>query len=518
MTGGGALPAAAGAAPRGARLATLLLLGLGAWLLWVPRERVVLMHDMLGYAAQGRALLEGAGNAVVLDGQPIPGIYPAGLPALVALAQALLGPDLRHAQVAVWLAALLLLALGARLGARLLGPWGAALALALLLASGGLRDSAMLVLSQVPSAALMLAAAALFLVPRAGAALFAAGLLASLTLLLRLANAGFPAALGLAALLPWSGRGASRGRTLAVLAAGLASGAVLVAWHNAWAWGAPLASGYGVWSEELPGSFALGNILAPALIGNRGDESIMLRSFLGLGSMYPPPVLALAVWGVLALWRSGGTRRAFAGLAVLAVAAQDLLLACYAFRSEAYLVPALPLQLLAAAAGLDDLARRLPRGGAGWALAGAGAWLLASLLVPGPADRAAEEARQRYAHLERTGLLIEDRAALVTPCDFPLVEALVRRPGRRVLYAGPFVSEVVEQAAMRELGGGRWRPERAVPWVAECVGEGRPVYFDQFPPVRGLLPAHRKLRDALRAAFTLEPTAQPGLYRLGRRD
>src|SRR6185436_19760477 len=148
---------------RAARWLPWLALAFAAWLLWVPFERVVLMNDMLGYSSQGRALLAGDGNGARLDGQVVPGYYPAGMPALVAAAYALLGPDLRHSQVVTWLAALAVLALLVPLARRAAGPWGPLVALLAVLASPAFRGAATMTLAQIPTSVLMLASALLFL-------------------------------------------------------------------------------------------------------------------------------------------------------------------------------------------------------------------------------------------------------------------------------------------------------------------------------------------------------------------
>jgi hypothetical protein len=516
--------AAAGGVPPGARRAAPLLalaaVLLGAGLLWVPKAEVVLMNDMLGYAAQGRSLLAGEGNVVRLGETSIPGYYPAGLPLGVAGALAVLGDDMRHAQVPVWVATLALLALVAWLAWRVGGPWAAPTAVLALLSSTALRHAATLTLSQVPTAALMLLCALLFLAPGARAPLFLAGLLASASLLLRYANASFPAALGLAGLLTCRGRDAPPWRTLLVLGAGLAAGGALVALHNAWAYGGALSTGYAAWGHQVEGQFSLRNILFPVMIGNRGDESLMLRSVFGLGELHGPALLLAAAWGLVVLWRAGGTARRLALLALVTVAAQDLFLACYAFRSESYLVPALPLMVVVAATGAVDLARRVAAGrGAPLAVAGA-AIVLALGLRTGIAPRgpSEQEAIARHDSLARAGRELPADAALVTPSDFALVEPLVRTPGRRILYAGPFVSEVVEAAAMREVGGGPYWPSKVVPWIEKRLAEGRPVYVDQNPPPRGVAASHKKLRTDILQHYRLEAAGIEGLYLVQPRD
>ncbi len=498
---------------------TLAALALAAWLLWVPLARVVLANDMLGYAAQGRSLLLGDGNDVRLDQALIPGYYPAGMPALVALAMALLGPDLRHAQVVVWAAALLLLALTAVVARRTAGPWAGLVALLLVLASTQWRVAATAILSQVPTAVVVLLSTLLLTGRATRARAFGAGLLASGSLILRFANVGFPVAVVLAGPLLARDRELPARRWLGALAAGLAAGGALVALHNTWFHGGPLATGYSSYEHDVAQNFALSNILHPWSEGLQELGSVILRSLAGFGDLYPVPVALAAAWGLVVLLRAGGEPRRVALLALLAVAAQDLILAAYPFRSELYLVPAFPLQALVAAAGLVDAAGRLWTRGGPLLATGAAAALLAFDLArpPAPVAPTLEEAVARHDMLERAGRELGPDFALLTPADFGLVEPLVRAPGRRILYAAPHVSALIAEAAMREAGGAPYSAGVAVEWAAARLAEGRDVYVDQLPPPRVLRPEHRELKEALRARFTFEPTSLPGLFRLRAR-
>lgn len=514
---GAQLAARPGGIPCGAL--TLVALGLAAWLLWVPFPRVVLANDMLGYAAQGRALLLGDGNAVRLDQTLVPGYYPAGLPALVALALAVLGPDMRHAQVVVWAAALLVLALAAALARRAAGAWAGPVALLLVLASTEWRGAATAILSQVPTAAAVLAATLLLCGRATRARAFGAGLLASGSLLLRFANVGFPVAVVLAAPFLARGRELPARRWLGALAAGLAAGAGLLALHNTWAYGAPLATGYAAFGHDTTGQFALSNIVDPWSEGLHNLGPVILRSLAGLGELYPVPVALASAWGLVALLRAGGEPRRIALLAALAVAAQDLILAAYPFRSELYLVPAFPLQAVVAAAGLLDAAGRAWARGGPWLALAAAAGLLAFDLArpPAPVAPTLDEAVQRHDMLARAGRELGPAFALLTPADFGLVEPLVRAPGRRILYLVPHVSPLIAQAVSRELDGAPCTAEAAVAWAAARLAEGRAVYVDQLPPPRVLRPEHRAVKEALRKDFRFEATELPGLFRLRAR-
>jgi hypothetical protein len=509
------------ARPGGALCGVLTLgaLALAAWLLWVPIPRVVLANDMLGYAAQGRSLLQGDGNAVRLDQVLVPGYYPAGLPALIALALALLGPDMRHAQVVVWLAALLLLVLAAALARRAAGAWAGPVAVLLVLASTQWRGAATAILSQVPTAAVVLAATLLLTGRATRARAFGAGLLASGSLLLRFANLGFPVAVVLAAPLLARGRELPARRWLGALAAGLATGGALLALHNAWAWGSPLATGYAAFGHDTAGQFALSNIVDPWSEGLHDFGPVILRSLAGLGELYPVPVAVASVWGLVVLLRAGGEPRRIALLAALFVAAQDLILAAYPFRSELYLVPAFPLQAVVAAAGLLDAAGRAWRRGGPLLAAAAAAGLLAFDLArpPAPVAPTLEEAIARHDLLERAGRELGPDFALLTPADFGLVEPLVRAPGRRILYVVPHVSPLIAQAVSRELDGAPCTPAAAVAWAQARLAEGRDVYVDGLPPPRVLREEHKQLKQALLERCTFEPTDLPGLFRLRAR-
>ena len=508
---------------RGGVVLLALALLLAAWLLHVPRGRVVLMNDMLGYSAQARSLLHGEGNVVPLDAQRIPGYYPAGLPLLVAGSMAVLGDDLRNGQPVVWASSLLLLGLVFLLGRRAGGDWVGLAAVLVILASAAFRGVAELTLSQVPTAAMMAWAALLFVSPRPdGRKLFLAGLLASASLLLRYANASFPAALGLAALLVAGRSPAALRRWVPAVAAGLVAGAGLVALHNAYYYGGPLATGYALWGHHVEGQFSPRNILFPVMIGNRGDESLMLRSLAGFGELQQVEVTLASLWGCWFLLRRaapGSPARRLGWLVLTTVACQDLFLACYAFRSESYLVPAQPLVAVVAAVGAADLLRRAwPRSGGLLVALAAAALLGGSLADPGPPDEAERQAIERHDSLARAGLELPADAALVTPSDFALVEPLFRGPDRRILYVGPFVSEVIERAAAAEVGREKFRSFVVAPWVGDRLREGRPVYLDQNPPPRGVVPLHKEVRAAIVESFRLEATPIPGLFRLGRKN
>ncbi|HEX5011237.1 MAG TPA: glycosyltransferase family 39 protein [Planctomycetota bacterium] len=500
-------------------LAAALLLA-GA-LLWVPTARVPLYYDMLAYSAQSLSLATGHGNTVSVRGEDVPGIYPAGLPALGALAQVVLGPDLRHAQAAVFVCALATLAAVYALARRVAGSAAGLAALLLLLSCAAFRDTARLTLSQVPTALAVALAACLWVGARRPGALFVAGLVAGLSLLLRYANVCFPAALLAAELLAGARREAPRGRSLLALLGGLAVAAGVVLAHGALIYGSPLATGYPLWGFDAAGQFSLSHVFetaSPKAPGAEGDW-ILVRALLGLGEVQSVAVVLLALAGTWALWRRRQSEAVAARLlllGVLGVAAQALFLAGYAFRSETYLVPTLPL--VAAIAGVGAawvVTERLGPQRAALAPLLAAAVLGAELLRDRPPDEALQPALDRHDSLAAADGVLEPDAVLLTTSDPALVEPLLgSAPGRTFVYLGPYVSPVVERAGLAELDAERCSPTSVERCAKRQVAAGRPVYLDQNPPPRGLAPVHPKLREALLEAFRFEPTPVPNIFRL----
>ncbi len=501
-------------------LLALLLLAGGA-LLHVPRERVPLLYDMLGYASQAHSLLTGHGNTVAVGDEHLPGIYPAGVPALAAAAMVVLGPDLRNGLWAILLCAVATL-LCVYLCTRAAGgsAWAACAALLLMLCSPLWRNTSGFIMSQVPTAMAVALATLLWLSLESPTALLLAGLLAMLSLLLRYANVSFPLALIAAELLLGGARPRPRLRSLALLAAGMAAGAALVLLHNAVCYGDALTTGYALWGWDVEGQFGWRNILAAPSTGQVGGDHVLLSAAAGLGQLQNPVVVVAAVAGLLLCWRDGSARpraRLLAGLAVLAVGATYLFHAGYAFRSESYLVPTLPFTVVLAACGAGRLA------GPRWqrSLPVLAAILLAISVAQAAGPTAAEtESIQRFATMAEATAQLPDEAVLITTADPGLVEPVFRsKPGRSALYLGPYASGLIEERALRELGSETLRPRDVVAYARERLHAGRDVYLDQSPPPRGLLATHVAIRTALRAAFVLSPV--PGVsnvFRLARAD
>jgi len=503
---------------RSGALVLVLLLALGAALLAVPRERVPLFYDILGYTSQARSLLEGRGNTIRVGDTDIPGYYPAGLPALLVPPMLLLGPDMRHGAWTVLVFALAGVAAVFVAGRRLGGTLAAGLAGGLfLLSSPMFRRLSGYIMTQVPTGAVIVIAALLFVRRDRSWPLFLAGLLAVLSLLLRYANLTFPAAMVATELLTGRGRPAGRARSLLVLGAGMAVGGLALAAHNAWAYGSPLQTGYAVWSHDLENRFSWRNLLAPEGAPQRPDEHwVLVKALAGWSELQSPLLTLAALAGVVVLWRSGRAEpeaRPFAVLAVLTVGVQSLFLALYSFRSDNYLLPAVPITAVLAGIGAARVA------GARFAPLAplvAGAALALSLArQPGPSLTEAE-AIERHDSLAAVAAIMEDDAVLITTADPGLAEPLVRGPGSRraVVYLGPFVGPVQARAAEQELGNQAPTGPHVLDYALVRAAAGRPLYLDQNPPPRGLTGDHVAVRKGLHSRFDFEPTGARNVVRL----
>ncbi|MHC5210010.1 MAG: hypothetical protein ACYTG2_04765 [Planctomycetota bacterium] len=513
-----AAPPAGGGRSLGVLLG-LLLLALG--LLYVPTERVPLFYDILGYTAQAQSLLSGEGNTLRMGEASLPGYYPAGLPLLVAIPYALLGPDLRHGVLTVLAFALLGVAAVFALGRRIGGLWAGAAAALFMLSSPMFRQMSGYIMTQVPTGALIVVAVLLFLRVNSAPALFLAGLLAVSSLLLRFANVTFPLALGCAALAtaltrpdPTAGtRRSIAWRPLCALGAGFAAGGLLVLAHNAWAYGDPLSTGYALWSHDLENRFSLSNLFSPeGAPGRPGERWVLAKAFFGLSPVQSVPLVACALFGLVACWRDGPAARRLVAAVVAALGLQYLFLALYSFRSDNYLLPGMPLTAVLAGIGLACLLRARA---AVLAPVLAGAVLGWSLVFADPPPPSEAQAIEHHDSLVAADRVLEEDAAVITAADPGLAEPLLRRRlPRRLLYVGPFVSPLVEEAALAELGADTMDAEAAVAWALRQSAAGHTVYLDQNPPPRGITREHVLLRQGLHARFVFEPTAAKNVFRL----
>ncbi|MGQ0551990.1 MAG: hypothetical protein ACT4PU_02085 [Planctomycetota bacterium] len=511
--------ARASRARRRGLLAGVLLLLAGFALLYVPRERVPLFFDIQGYTAQALSLLAGRGNTIRVGESDIPGYYPAGLPVLLLPPLAVLGPDMRHGAWTVLGFALLALGGSALLARRFGGGVTAGLCAGLLLLTAPLfRDMSGQIMTQVPTGAVIMMVALLYTggaertQPRR---LFLAGLLASVSLLLRYANLTFPAALFAAELLGAARGGRERMPRLLQLSAGLAAGALLVALHNTWVYGGPLTTGYAVWGHEL--GFSWRNLFWPEGAPNRPAERwVLTRALAGFSDLQTSWMAAAALVGLFVVWsrRQVDQRAArLARLAVLTLLFQGVFLGLYSFRSTNYLLPGVPLTAALAGVGLTSVAG--PR--RGWLAlclcAALLAWSLAHELPP------TETELNAIAHHDVLAVAsqdFEESAVLITTADPGLAEGVVREghPLRSVLYLGPHVSPVVEQAARRELDGAVCSPQHVLQYAQRQLQAGRPVYLDQNPPPRGATKLHAEIRQALRGALDFQKTSANNIARL----
>jgi len=183
----------------------------------------------------------------------------------------------------------------------------------------------------------------------------------------------------------------------------------------------------------------------------------------------------------------------------------------FPFRFEAYLVPTLPL--VAALGGLAAASLDGPR--ARWLPPLAALALLAVSVARAPPRNPTElEAIQRHDSLAALGQFAEPDAVLLTTSDPALVEPLFRAPGRSVLYIGPYISPLVEQGALRELGATLFQPHLVARYAGEMLQRGRPVFFDGNPPPRGALPEHKTIRKLLMKAYRMDATTAPFVFRV----
>jgi 4-amino-4-deoxy-L-arabinose transferase-like glycosyltransferase len=503
-----------------ARLILLALILVGGWILYVPTARVPLLYDMLGYSAQALSLSQGEGNTIQIGDAHLPGIYPIGVPLLASIPMWLLGDDMRVGQLAILACALLALWLVAVTARQLAGSAAGLTALLLVLCSPLFRVMSGYTMSQVPTALAVILAVVLFVRLESRLALMLAGFIAVMSLLFRFANVTLPVAL-IGAEILWGGlRPRHRLRSLALLGTGMTVASLVVLAHNQWAYGGPLLTGYDAWGWDVSGQLSWKNFFNPTRTPSHAGDALLLRAFAGLSGLQSVPAVLAAFVGLWACWRPqprSPRARMLAGSASLAILLSYALLAGYAFRSDTYLVPIIPLMAVLGGVGATWL---LPARLAWMAPVGA-AFLLATSLwqVSGPSEADLQEVT-RYRSLARAGEVLEPDALLLTTSDAALVEALVRTgPLRGVVYMEPFVGSMVTQFRLKDFAARSYRrPEQVLPFLLGMVASGRPVYFDQNPPLRGLWETHRFVRDEILATFRLVPIEAENIFRLELRS
>lgn len=498
------------------RLILLALLVAGGWILHVPTDEVPLFYDSLGYSAQALSLSQGEGNTIQIGTAHVPGIYPAGVPWLASIPIRLLGEDMRFGVLSILACALLTLYAVAVVGRRVAGAFAGMTALLLVLCSPLFRNMGGYTMSQVPTALAVILAVMLYINLNSRVALVFAGFVAVLSLLLRFANVTFPLALIGTELLLGGLRPRRRLASLGLLGAGMAAAALLVLAHNAWSFGGAFVTGYDRWGWDVGGKFSWEYVLNPTREPTHAGGSLLLRAFAGLSGLQSVPAVLAAFLGLWACWRGGpGVARArlLAGACIATIFLNYALLAGYEFRSDSYLVPIIPLMAVLGGVG----AVRLLPGTRVWLAPIGGILLLCYSLwqAPGASGADAQEA-MRYRSLARAGEVLEADALLLTIADLALAEPLVRTgPRREVVYMEPFVGKILTQFKLDRFAMNSYRrPDEVVPFLKETVLSGRPVYFDQNPPLRGLWGTHRFVRDEILATFLLKPTEAENIFRL----
>jgi 4-amino-4-deoxy-L-arabinose transferase-like glycosyltransferase len=498
------------------RLILLALILAGGWLLHVPTERVPLLYDMLGYSAQALSLSQGEGNTIQIGDAHLPGIYPAGVPWLASIPMRLFGEDMRLGVLSILACAVLTLWLVASASRRVAGSAAGMTALLLVLCSPLFRSMSGYTMSQVPTALAVILGVVLYVQLESRLALALAGFVAVSSLLFRFANVTFPVALIGAELLLGGLRPRGRIASLALLGSGMAVAAAGVLAHNAWANGGAFVTGYDLWGWDVSGQLSWNHVFNPTRGPTHAGDALLLRSFAGLSGLQSVPAVLAAFVGLWACWRATkgqAKTRLLAGACVATVFLQYALLAGYAFRSDSYLVPIIPL--MAVLGGIGAV-RLLPSARAWIAPVGAGVLLAVSLWqASGPSGADVQEVT-RYRSLARAGEVLEPDAVLLTTSDAALAEPLVRTgPDRELVYMEPFVAHMLRQFGLEEFAERSYRrPADVVPFLRETVASGRPVYFDQNPTLRGLWDTHRSVREEILATFQLVPTDAENVFRL----
>ncbi len=496
-----------------------------AWVLFVSPRDVPLLFDSVGYASQALHLASGSGNTVSVGGELYPGPYPVGCPALLAIPMLFVADDVRVGVFSILACALGVVLFTLLIARRLGGPMAGLLAVLLLLSADGFRNAASNLHSQVPSALFAMAALLLVLDARRPGRLLAAGGVAGVSILIRYTNVAIPLGIGLVALC-WGLPGArGRWRPLLWFAAGALPASALVLWHNQWSYGHPLLTGYDHWGWGIYSYSWRHMIWSPAGF-SIGESWPFTISFLGLGSIYSLPVIAVGVLGLVLALRGYGVDPRGARAALLLgglVATTYAVHAPYAFHSAAYLVPSIPLLCVLGGCGL---ARVMPSGwGQAVALIGAVALVTVRLVAaPGPSaiDR---ESTRSYESLRRAGPALEPDAVLLTAALPALVEPIILGPvgaspasGREVIYLDTYNSAPLSDLSSRTAGLPVVKPHRVATLVREHLLAGRPVYYHRSTPQFGVRERHREVHAVLVRRFDVDPSPVEGVSTVMWRD
>jgi hypothetical protein len=322
-----------------------------------PAGRLGPMPDAWDYTYGAEALLHGS-YVVSWEGPERLSHYTPGMSLLVAPSVALGGVD--AAVWTCWVAVLVLTSLAGLLAWRLRGPLAGVLAMVLAGFTPAVRQSGSMVMSDVPSAALALAAVALLAFASAGPGLVFAGAVVAFLGWMRPASLVLLLAGGLSLTThtdwPRRLRWYLLGAFPVVVALGL------------WQWslyGSPLTTGYQVWQGDqlfsvryltLPPELAdpawLGGAIVSSQLPNTVAYAVQLVGFDRYVA-FPAVGIVGFWWLALASWRKGPAgslaRFALAGISLLL-----LVYAAYFYQSGRFL--GLPATLLAigAAIGIDE--------------------------------------------------------------------------------------------------------------------------------------------------------------------
>ncbi|KAA3629088.1 MAG: hypothetical protein DWQ08_06930 [Proteobacteria bacterium] len=483
------------------------VLAVSAIVLYTPVDDVFLSQDPIGYGSQALSIAEGRGNAILVTRDVyVPGIYPVGTPFLLSIPIRFLGPDMRTGIFSIHVAAVLCALFVFLIAARVRSTVAGFSSVVVLLSSPIFLDASSMLMSQVPTATMVLASMWLFLRAQTASGLFLASFLASATVLVRLAAAVWPIALFAACLIRFPPSTRANRRVLLACAGANLAGVVLLLLHNHHYYGDLLRTGYDYWGWNVPTSFSFEHLR---------DSWRLVTQLSGFDSLYSVPVFAMAVLGIHALTKNHDTvpARSCLLLTVLAVAGNFLLLSGFVLKSVLYWVPFIPLVAVAAGVGVDYLWRIAPKGVCLALLFVIGAL---GALTPAPVTASFPRAVDQIRYLIELDGIIEADAVLITTAYAPLTERVPGPSKDRVFL--PLARP--EMYALRQSGFFRQdRDSVSVPRLIERIqgylAAQRPVYLDKHPPYGAMIDGQLK---SLLSQLELENTDTEYLYRVVRVD
>jgi hypothetical protein len=426
-----------------------------------------------------------------------------------------LGDDLRFGIFAISLCGLATLGVTWSLARHCGGPWAAATAGVLLLSSQSYRLASNHIWSEVPSALVTIACAALIVrggTSRVVLGYALVGVLAGLSILLRFANVGLVVGIVAAVILGPPFRLRRAAPTILVLLP--MAGVVL--FHNWWFYGHALTTGYHLWGHIVQGDFSA-RFMTTSEAVRTGPSWPFLRSMLGLGDLYPLPVFLMAVWGVRTVWRDRFRRPELGRLALVCGAITFVQLALYApwaWHADLYLVPLVPLVVVAAGVGV---ARMFPGRRCAIPLALAVAWLAWSLWQSPGINDAEFNSISNYRSLQQLSALAETDAVLLTSADPAMAEPAFLVWEREILYLETWHLAPLRDLTLKTLGAAVLRPHRVNAWISQQDEAGRAVYVDQHLPARRGARAQGQLMRAISVEWELVPSDVEGILRVAGR-